>query len=158
MSLKQLRIISVGKIRLPFWREAYGYYLEKLSHWRKITDTVIKDAPAELPPEKRALDESLRLAGAADEADYIICLDEKGSMMDSRAFSSFLADISASAGVRPCFVVGGPYGIRDAILGRAKRTIAFGRHTLPHEMARVLLLEQLYRAECILHSIPYHHD
>ena len=61
MSLKPLRIISIGRIRMPFWRDASAYYLEKLSHWRKVTETVLKDAPAELPQEQRARDESQRL-------------------------------------------------------------------------------------------------
>ena len=143
---------------MPFWRDASAYYLEKLSHWRKVTETVLKDAPAELPQEQRARDESQRLAAAVEAGDFVICLDEKGSMMDSRAFSAFLARISENAGMRPCFVVGGPYGLRDAILSKAKQSIAFGRQTLPHELARVLLLEQLYRAEAIARNIPYHHD
>ncbi len=153
-----MRILSVGKIRLPFWRDAAAYYLDKLSHWRKISETVIRDAPAQLPPDQRALDESRRLAEAVTQEDFVICLDEKGAMMDSRTFAAFLDGIPENTGLRPCFVVGGPFGLRDAILGKARRRIAFGRQTLPHELAHVLLLEQLYRAEAIAHNIPYHHD
>ena len=158
MFIKPLRIIAVGKLRLDFWRTASAYYLERLSRWRNITETIIRDAPAGLASDQRAMVESLRIAEALSKEDVPVCLDEKGINMDSRSFSRFLADLSSNSSARPCFIVGGPYGLRRPALERCRYCISFGRQTLPHEMARVLLLEQLYRAETISRNIPYHHD
>ena len=70
---------------------------------------------------------------------------------------AFLDKLDRDAQGTPCFVVGGPYGLADGVRERARRLIRLGAMTLPHELARVVLLEQIYRAECLLHRIPYHH-
>ena len=88
----------------------------------------------------------------------IICLDERGVTRTSRDFARWLDELSADATRRPCFVVGGPFGLDDAVRARARHMVAFGAQTLPHELARVLLLEQLYRAESLLRNTPYHHE
>ena len=67
-------------------------------------------------------------------------------------------NLSADGTRRPCFIVGGPFGLHDSVREKAKHLIAFGPQTFPHELARVVLLEQLYRAESLLRNMPYHHD
>ena len=74
--------------------------------------------------------------------------------------SSQLADLLGrldGEGRRPCFVVGGAWGLAPSVLERARERLSLSAMTLPHELARVVLLEQLYRAECILRKAPYHH-
>ncbi len=155
MSLKPLHIISVGRPRAVFWRDAAAHYLERLSHWRAVTETVIRDADAALPIARKAADEGKRILAALTPRDIPVCLDEHGVAMTSVEFSRFLRDISVEG--RPCFIVGGPYGLDDAVLSSARRLVCFGPQTLPHELARVVLLEQLYRAESLLRNTPYHH-
>ncbi len=157
MSLKTIRIISVGKPRLPFWKAASDYYIEKLSHWRYIDETIVRDAPAGMPIEQRVDDESKRIASVITPADIVICLDEHGKSFTSTSFSSFLAELSSNSSFRPCFIVGGAFGLRLRLLPQTRHCLSFGPQTLPHELARVLLLEQIYRAEAIQRNVPYHH-
>ena len=158
MSLKPLRIMTVGRPHAPFWKDAAAHYLERLSRWRQITDTVIKDADPALPIPRRVEEEGRRILAALAPQDIVVCLDEKGRSMTSREFSRFVDGMSADATRRPCFIVGGPFGLHDDVRQRARHLIAFGPQTLPHELARVVLLEQLYRAETLLRNMPYHHD
>ena len=158
MSLKPLRIITVGRPHATFWKDAAAHYLERLSRWRQMTDTIIRDSDPALPVPRRVEEEGRRILAAVTPQDIVVCLDEKGRSMTSREFSRFLEGMSTDATRRPCFIVGGPFGLHDDVRQKARHLIAFGPQTLPHELARVVLLEQLYRAETLLRNMPYHHD
>ena len=158
MSLKPLRLIVVGRPRAAFWRDAAAHYLERLARWRAVTETVVRDADPALPPARKTLEEGKNILRVLVPGDIVICLDERGVTRTSRNFARWLDELSADATRRPCFVVGGPFGLDDAVRARARHMVAFGAQTLPHELARVLLLEQLYRAESLLRNTPYHHE
>ncbi|MDR2694905.1 MAG: 23S rRNA (pseudouridine(1915)-N(3))-methyltransferase RlmH [Deltaproteobacteria bacterium] len=157
MPRKKLRIIAVGALRAPHWKAAAAHYLERLQHWRHILEHVVKDADAGLPESERVRQEGQRLLQAVRADDYLVCLDERGTSLSSRAFAAFLDEASANASRTPCFVLGGPFGLAGAVRARAGFVLSLGPMTLPHELARVVLLEQLYRAEAILRKTPYHH-
>lgn len=156
--MKPLRILAVGRLRTAFWQQAAAHYLERLHRWRKITETYVKDGDAALPPAIRNAEEGDRLLAALGPSDIVICLDEHGKSHTSRDFAALLDRLSENANRIPCFIVGGAYGLDRKVLERATLKIALGPMTYPHELARVLLLEQLYRAESILRNAPYHHD
>lgn len=158
MSLKPLRIMTVGRPHASFWKDASAHYLERISRWRQVTDTVIRDSDPALPVARRVEDEGKRILAALSPQDIVVCLDEKGRSMTSREFFRFLEGMSNDATRRPCFIVGGPFGLHESVRRQARHLIAFGPQTLPHELARVVLLEQLYRAETLLRNMPYHHD
>ena len=158
MSLKPLRIMTVGRPHAPFWKDAAAHYLERLARFRKVTDTVIRDSDPALPIARRVEEEGRRILAALAPQDIVICLDEKGRSMTSRDFSRFLEGLSSDATRRPCFIVGGPFGLHDSVREKARHLMALGPQTLPHELARVVLLEQLYRAETLIRNMPYHHD
>ena len=103
-------------------------------------------------------EEGKRILAALSPQDVVVCLDEKGRSMTSREFSRFLEGLSTDATRRPCFIVGGPFGLHETVRAKARHLIAFGPQTFPHELARVVLLEQLYRAESLVRNMPYHHD
>ena len=157
MSLKHLRIAAVGALRSPHWKTAAAHYLERLKHWRRIHEHVVKDADAGLPEAERVRLEGQRLLQAVRTDDYLICLDERGKNMSSPAFAAFLNEISENASRTPCFVLGGPFGLAEAVRSQARFVMSLGPMTLPHELARVLLLEQVYRAETMARKLPYHH-
>lgn len=158
MSLKPLHIISVGRPRAVFWRDAAAHYMERLVRWRAVKESVVRDADAALPAERRKEEEGRRILDVLSGPDIVVCLDEKGRSMTSREFSRFLEELSRDANRRPCFILGGPFGLAQDVRARARHLISFGPQTLPHELARVVLLEQLYRAESLLRNMPYHHD
>lgn len=158
MSLKPLHLISVGRPKAVFWRDAAAHYLERLRHWRNVSESVIRDAESALPSAKRKAGEGKRILDAITRHDIAVCLDEHGRAMTSPRFSQFLEDMSSDLTRTPCFIIGGPFGLDKAVLERAVHIISLGPQTLPHELARVVLLEQIYRAECIARNTPYHHE
>ena len=143
MSLKPLRIMTVGRPHATFWKDAAAHYMERLSRWRRMTETIIRDSDPALPVARRVEEEGKRILAALTPQDIVVCLDEKGRSMTSREFSRFLDGMSTDATRRPCFIVGGPFGLHDSVREKARHLIAFGPQTLPHELARVVLLEQL---------------
>ena len=142
---------------MSFWKEAADYYRERLARWRNLTESVVRDADSALPVKERIARESTAILGALTPADIPVCLDERGKCMSSRDFSRFLDSLSSDANRVPCFIIGGAFGYDDSVRAAARHLIAFGPLTLPHELARVVLFEQLYRAEALLRNVPYHH-
>ena len=96
-------------------------------------------------------------AGAFRRDAVVLALDEGGTTMGSQAFSQLLSQIAGSART-PVFLIGGDAGLFPEHLKQAQYRLAFGAMTWPHLLARVLLLEQLYRAQCILRGHPYHRE
>jgi 23S rRNA (pseudouridine1915-N3)-methyltransferase len=101
-------------------------------------------------------EEIARQLDKAPKSGRIVALDETGRQFSSEDFARWL-ETEQNAGIRDIvFVIGGPEGLSRAISGRAHLVLSLGKMTWTHEMCRALLLEQIYRALCILHKIPYH--
>ena len=131
-------VLAVGKLRPPFLDDA-EHYLKMLSgHARVDMVEVREDAQVERRIPDRA---------------YRVLLDIEGRSRDSAAFARWLED-RRRRGLDVCFVVGGAYGTE---LDRVDEKLSFGPMTFPHQLARVMLIEQLYRAHKILAGEPYHH-
>ena len=157
MAPKPLRIVAIGKIRTPFWKDAAEHYLARLRHWRDVQECLLRDGDASLPVPNRNAVEGRRILDALAPQDVVVVMDERGKRLTSPQFADFLRNISENAAARPCFVIGGPFGLVPEVRAAARHVISLGPMTLPHELARVLLCEQLYRAECIIRRVPYHH-
>lgn len=157
MGLKPLRILAVGQLKTPHWKAAAAHYMERLRRWRDLREHLVKDGDAALPPAQRNTLEGQRLLAALNPEDSGICMDERGTAYTSTAFADLLERLSKNGTRVPCFIMGGAYGLDKAVRNAAALVISLGPMTLPHELARVVLLEQLYRAECILRRVPYHH-
>ena len=117
----------------------------------------MRDGDAALPPDRRNSLEGRRILEALAPQDVPLVLDERGLSLTSPQLAALLGQLDQEARGRACFIVGGAWGLDEAVRGRAYRLISLSAMTLPHELARVVLLEQLYRAECILRKVPYHH-
>ena len=154
---KPLRLVCVGRIRTGYWKEAAGEYAKRIARFRKLAVAEVRDADPSLEPARRSAVEGERLLREIGPQDLLFAMDERGEEFSSEGFARFLDKLDRDAQGTPCFVVGGPYGLADGVRERARRLIRLGAMTLPHELARVVLLEQIYRAECLLHRIPYHH-
>ncbi|MBO4301193.1 MAG: 23S rRNA (pseudouridine(1915)-N(3))-methyltransferase RlmH [Desulfovibrio sp.] len=157
MASKLLRCLCVGKLKSPFWKEAASHYAGRLSHWRRLDMTDVRDGDAALPPAQRIHLEGQRILEALTPQDVPLVLDEHGQRFTSLQLAELLRQTDAEERGRPCFIVGGAWGLDASVRHRAKLSISLSDMTLPHELARVFLMEQLYRAECILHRTPYHH-
>ncbi len=131
-------VLAVGRLRPPF--------ADDVQHYRRLLG---RHAHVDLIEVR----EDERVDRRIPERAYVSLLAVDGRALDSVAFSRFLEDRRRS-GRDLCFVIGGPYGLE---LDRADHRLSLGPMTLPHQLARVVLLEQLYRAHKILAGEPYHH-
>ena len=138
-------ILAVGRIRPPF--------ADDLEHYRRMLSGRTRVELVELRDEQSAAATSEQVERRIPPRSHRVLLDVEGKAYDSVAFARWL-EARRQAGRDVCFVVGGPYGIR---LERCDEKLSFGPMTFPHQLARVLLVEQLYRAHKILAGEPYHH-
>lgn len=154
--MKHLRIIAVGRLKTPFWREAADHYFKRLNHTVGLTVDIVKDANPALPVEQKKGLEARAILALTRPGEALICMDEKGKSFTSEQFAFFLKSL-AKVNQKPCFALGGAFGLGDEARDKADHILSLGPMTFPHELARVLLLEQLYRAERILAGSGYHH-
>lgn len=157
MSLKPLRLLIVGRLHTAFWKAAAEYYITRIRYWRNIKETIVKDANPLLPIPQRISMEGKDILKKLEAIDIPICLDTKGDLMTSNQFAVFLEQISENSMYRPCFIIGGAFGLSKSVYESSNYSFSLGKITLPHELARIVFFEQLYRAETLLHNIPYHH-
>jgi len=155
--MPQIHIIAVGRLREPHWKGAAEAYFKRLHRSYDLTETIVKDGDASLAAPDRTSIEGTRILQALKNNTMPICLDEHGETMTSPQFASFLQQ-TIDVACTPCFIIGGAYGLDGSVKKRAVKLLSFGPMTFPHELARVLLLEQLYRADSILRGRPYHHE
>ncbi len=157
MTLKPLRVIAVGRLQSVFWKLAAEYYTIRIRRWRTFSETIIHSGNTSHISSQRIVIEGQRILKSLKSIDIPICLDEKGKQMTSQQFSVFLEKISENITYRPCFIIGGAFGLDKSVCEQAQHCLALSTLTFPHELARVIFFEQLYRAESLLHKTPYHH-
>lgn len=107
-------------------------------------------------PDKRMLEESIALANIIPSGAAVVLLDGRGDNLDSAAFANQLAQWRANGKSAAVFIIGGADGFSPSLRDKATMRLAFGAATWPHQMVRVMLLEQIYRATTILTGHPYH--
>ncbi|MCC8119582.1 MAG: 23S rRNA (pseudouridine(1915)-N(3))-methyltransferase RlmH [Bacteroidales bacterium] len=156
----KLAVAAVGKIAYAPFQEAVSRYAQRLTHYlpfeiKEFPD--IKNTKA-LTPELQKVQEGALLIKWLAPNDQLILMDERGKEYTSRAFSQLIAEKMHSVPGRLVFAIGGPYGFSPEVYARANGMISLSKMTFPHELARVILVEQLYRAMTIQRGEPYHHD
>ena len=152
-----MRLIVVGRLKTACWKDAASHYQRRISRYRPLEITELRDGDAALPVERRNAQEGGRILEALSPQDVPLVLDERGQELTSPGLAQLLHRLDHEATGRPCFIVGGAWGLDEAVRQRGRHCLRLSAMTFPHELARVILLEQLYRAECILRKIPYHH-
>ncbi|MDR3358199.1 MAG: 23S rRNA (pseudouridine(1915)-N(3))-methyltransferase RlmH [Desulfovibrio sp.] len=155
MTGKPLRLISVGKLKKAFWKDAAAHYESRLGRWRNLESIQVREADG--PARSRNRLEGQRILEKLSPRDILLVLDERGEGISSAGLAAILKETDQEHPGILCFIIGGAYGLDDAVHARAHRLLRLSGMTLPHELARVFLLEQIYRAECILRNTPYHH-
>lgn len=152
-----IRLLAVGKLKEKHWQHAADHYYARLKRCYRFEEYTVKDGNAKLPAAERNNVEGESLLSALKPIDIPICLDEHGKTMTSTQFATFMDNLGIDGNRVPCFIIGGAYGLSKAVLTKARHTICLSAMTFTHEMARVILLEQLYRADAIRRGAPYHH-
>jgi 23S rRNA (pseudouridine1915-N3)-methyltransferase len=150
----ETHLIAVGKLR-PYYREASDDYLRRLSRYGPVSEREIKEAARAATPELRVKEESDRIVAALPARGTVVVLDQAGSAWSSEALARQLQRWRLEA-APVMLVIGGAYGVDRDLLRRAASRWSLGPLTLPHQLARVIVLEQWYRAWTILRGEPYH--
>ena len=151
-------VIAVGRLKEKFWIAACAEYLKRLQPYAKTEVVELADVdPAKAGGEAAAVErEGAAILKAVPERAHVVLLDIGGTQRSSEELSERLDDLGLSGKSHVVFVVGGSCGASAAVRDRADETLSFGPITLPHNLARVVLLEQLYRAAKISRHEPYH--
>ena len=152
----RIAVVAVGKLKEPFWRAAADEYLKRLGAYAtvRVVEVADRDSGAD---ERRALaEEGADVLRALPEGAHVIALDLGGKQLSSEGFSARLDALGVSGRSSVAFVIGGSVGLAPEVLSRADERLSLGPMTLPHNLARVVLLEQIYRAFRISRGEPYH--
>ena len=141
-------------------RELLERYATRIPHYMPFEIIVIPDVKTSraLPAEQQKLREGQAIIAAINGSDYVVLFDERGRELTSNEFATFIDRKASTLSRNLVFVIGGPYGFSQEIYDRANMLMGLSKMTFTHEMARVLAVEQIYRAQTILRGEPYHHN
>ncbi len=157
----RLLVAAIGRLKQGPERELAAWYRKRAEAtgrplgWRDVEIIEIRESRAH-DAERRRVEESIALANVIPDGAIVVILDERGENLDSPALAGFLRKWRAEDRPAVCFVIGGADGLAPSLSARAKLRLAFGAATWPHQLVRIMLLEQLYRAGTILAGHPYH--
>jgi len=155
--MNRLRLVFVGKLAAAWAKEACAHYQEALARHVRCDVSILPDARNVQNISVRLAKEAQHILGALGSKDLAIGLDENGDTCSSKGLAGKLGRWLDDPGRIPCFVIGGAHGYAPEVSARFDARLSLGPYTLPHELARVVLCEQLYRAMTILAGHPYHH-
>lgn len=156
-----IRILCIGKLKEKYWTAAVDEYAKRIGGF--CTLQIVERKETKLPKNASAAEERqvIRKEGESllsqiGTGDFVVALDIDGRMTDSVALAKTLASTFASGRSTVDFVIGGSLGLSEAVKKRADLRLSFSRMTFPHQLARVMLLEQVYRAFKITSGETYH--
>ena len=157
----KITILTVGKIKEDFYRKAIAEYSKRLSRYCKleiieVTDEKTPDSASAVVEEQIKDKEGERLLKYIREDAYVVALAIEGKMLDSIELSKNIEQLGIMGKSHIIFVIGGSLGLSDRILKRADFKLSFSKMTFPHQLMRVILLEQIYRSYRIICKEPYH--
>ncbi len=156
-----IRIIAVGKLKEKYWRDAVAEYSKRLGAYCSLEIIELKESPLRANPspadeeavKKAEGEEILRHLG---KGDYVMTLEIKGKSLSSEQMASKIANLALDGKSSIAFVIGGSLGLSPDISRRADFKLSFSAMTFPHQMMRVILLEQIYRSFKINRNETYH--
>ena len=156
-----ITVLCIGKLKESYWREAVGEYSKRLGKYCALHITELKESP--LPANASAADEeNVKIAegksilNKISPSDYVITLEIHGKPLSSPELASKMASLSLKGKSHIVFVIGGSLGLSDEVSRRADFKLSFSAMTFPHQMMRVILLEQIYRSFKIIRNESYH--
>lgn len=156
-----ISIICVGKLKEKYLKQAIDEYSKRLSRYCKLE---ILEVPDEKTPDnasdKEELlikeKEGLNILKHIKDNMFVVSLDLKGKMLSSEELADFIEGSGIKGNSNIGFVIGGSLGLSNAVLRRANFSLCFSKMTFPHQLMRVILLEQIYRSYRIINNEPYH--
>lgn len=157
----KISIVCVGKIKEDFYRKAIAEYTKRLSRYCKlevveVADEKTPDNASETVEIQIKDKEGERILKNIKDDTYVMALAIEGKMLDSVQLSNKIEQLGLTGKSNVAFVIGGSLGLSQAVLNRADEKLSFSKMTFPHQLMRVILLEQVYRSYRIMHNEPYH--
>ncbi|MBQ3558336.1 MAG: 23S rRNA (pseudouridine(1915)-N(3))-methyltransferase RlmH [Agathobacter sp.] len=157
----KISVLCVGKVKEKFYRDAIDEFTKRLSRYCKLEIIEVVDEKTEEQASENEIrlvkeKEGERLLKSIKDDAYVITLCIDGKQMDSEELSEKIEKLGISGISHIYFVIGGSLGLADAVIKRADYKLSFSKMTFPHQLMRVILLEQIYRAYRIMNHEPYH--
>ena len=149
----KINIITTGKLKERYFSDAVNEYVKRCSRFGDVRVTELPDAPQGKTAAEQSRIESVQLLDKAK--GYIIAMDGRGEQITSEELASLISARGLDGTKEISFLIGGSHGHTDELRARADKLISFGRITLPHQLFRVVLAEQIYRALTIIAGTPY---
>lgn len=156
-----INIICIGKLKEKFWREACDEYAKRLCAFcrfkiMELPETKTPENPSEAQTQKTVDEEGKKILSALGKGDFAVAMCIEGKMISSEKLASFIAEKSVSGVSHMTFIIGGSWGLSDEVKKRADYKLSISPMTFPHQLARVMLCEQVYRAFQISSGGKYH--
>ena len=156
-----IKIVCVGKLKEKYFKDGIAEYVKRMSRFAKVKIVQVPDekAPEKLSPaemEQVKEIEGKRILDKIKDNEYVYVTAIKGKERTSEAFAKELSNLTTYGHSDITFVIGGSLGTSDAVNKRADDLISFGKFTMPHQLMRLVLIEQIYRAFMINSGSPYH--
>lgn len=152
----ELQIVSVGNVKEKYLQELISDYKKRISKYAQIDIVELKDESNKINENVVKELEGERILSSIKDGYYVVLLDIKGSMLDSVSLSKKIDEISTYYSSKISFVIGGSFGVSEAVKKRANFLLSFSKMTFPHQLAKGMLLEQIYRSFKILNNETYH--
>jgi 23S rRNA (pseudouridine1915-N3)-methyltransferase len=152
----RLHFVWIGKTRDRRCAALVADYLERIARFAPCEVSELKEQRGAADERRVIAAEGAKLLAAIERDDYAVLLDEEGQPLSSLELAEFIAARQQAGTKRLALVVGGFAGVSEEVKGRAQMRLALSRLTLTHELARVVLTEQIYRAFTLLAGLPYH--
>lgn len=157
----KISILCVGKVKEKFYRDAIDEFSKRLSRYCKleiieVTDEKTPDQASEAEVKQIKDKEGERLLKNIKDDAYVICLCIEGKQLDSEELSGKIQTLGVQGTSHIYFVIGGSLGLSEDVVSRANYKLSFSKMTFPHQLMRVILLEQIYRSYRIMNNEPYH--
>ena len=152
----EINVISVGNVKEKYIQELIADYKKRISKYAKIELIEIKYESNKINENVVKETEGERILSSIKEGFYVILLDLRGQMLDSISLSKKLDEISTYHSSKIAFIIGGSFGVSEDVKKRANYLLSFSKMTFPHQLAKGMLLEQIYRSFKILNNETYH--
>ena len=157
----KIKIVTVGKLKEKYLKDGIAEYSKRISRFAKLemielADEKTPDKASELENQKILETEGARILSKVGERDFVLVLAIEGKTFSSEEFSKQLEEASIKGYSTLTFIIGGSLGLAASVKNRANLSVSFGRLTLPHQLMRLVLVEQIYRAFTIQQGSPYH--
>lgn len=157
----KIKIVTVGKLKEKYLKDGIAEYTKRILRFAKLemielADEKTPDKASELENQKILETEGARILSKVGERDFVVVLAIEGKTLSSEEFSKQLEQASIKGYSILTFIIGGSLGLAPVVKNRANLSVSFGRLTLPHQLMRLVLIEQIYRAFTIQQGSPYH--